>query len=235
MVSRSFQFVLAIVMVVLLAGCGGGLTSFSGAGDAKAVPPDRIFFVLMKSMCGKSFEGTLTSTDPRDATFAQERIVMHVRDCEKDVIRIPLHVGDDRSRTWVITRLPRGLRLKHDHRHEDGTADEVTLYGGDTLSTGTTRRQEFPADAYSKAMFRRTGLDASVENVWSLELLVGDMFAYELRRPDRLFRVEFDLDKPVATPPPAWGAALRTSSVGGGKADKRAEDAALPASFTPVQ
>jgi hypothetical protein len=23
-----------------------------------------------------------------------------------------------------------GLQLKHDHRHEDGTPDEVTMYGG---------------------------------------------------------------------------------------------------------
>ena len=29
-----------------------------------------------------------------------------------------------------------GLRLKHDHRHEDGHPDKVTLYGGDTADAG---------------------------------------------------------------------------------------------------
>jgi hypothetical protein len=32
------------------------------------------------------------------------------------------------------------------------------------------------------------------------------MFAYELRRPNRHFRVEFDLTRPVPAPPPPWGA-----------------------------
>jgi len=31
------------------------------------------------------------------------------------------------------------------------------------------------------------------------------MFAYELSRPGRLFRVEFDLTVSVPPPPPPWG------------------------------
>ena len=48
---------------------------------------------------------------------------MHVRECSEDAIRIPFHVGEDRSRTWVVTRTANGLRLKHDHRHEDGSEE----------------------------------------------------------------------------------------------------------------
>ena len=72
------------------------------------------------------------STDPADASFTGQRLVMDVRQCTDDEIRIPFHVGKDRSRTWVISRTATGLRLKHDHRHEDGTSDALTMYGGDS-------------------------------------------------------------------------------------------------------
>jgi hypothetical protein len=38
-----------------------------------------------------------------------------------------------------------------------------------------------------------------------MEVEAGRLFAYELRRPGRFFRVEFDLARPAA-PPPARGA-----------------------------
>ena len=131
---------------------------------------------------------------------------MHVRDCGADEIRIPFHVGEDRSRAWVVTRTVTGLRLKHDHRHEDGSEDALTQYGGDTVSHGTAARQEFPADAFSKDLFVRENIPVSTANVWAMEVEPARLFAYELRRPDRFFRVEFDLARPVAAPPPPWGA-----------------------------
>lgn len=156
--------------------------------------------------CGKAFEGRIVSPPvPADASFAGKRLVMHVRQCSADEVRIPFHVGDDHSRTWVITRIPSGYRLKHDHRHEDGSEDKVTQYGGDTVEAGTPLRQEFPADAFSKELFVRENNAAGVANVWAVETLPGRMFAYELRRPGRFFRVEFDLTRPVEPPPPPWG------------------------------
>jgi len=122
---------------------------------------------------------------------------MHVRDCGPDEVRIPFHVGADRSRTWIVTRTADGLRLKHDHRHEDGTEDVLSQYGGDTASPGTPTRQDFPADAFSRDLFLTKGNPASVDNIWAMEA-TDVLFAYELRRPNRFFRVEFDLSKPVA-------------------------------------
>lgn len=130
---------------------------------------------------------------------------MHVRSCSKDTIRIPLHVGTDRSRTWVVTRTARGLRLKHDHRHEDGSEDVMTQYGGDTVSAGSASRQDFPADAYSKDLGARRNAPQLAENIWSIDLSDPKRFVYELRRPSRLFRAEFDLTRPVAPPPAPWG------------------------------
>jgi hypothetical protein len=182
----------------------------AAAGALAACGPPRApadnFFAALRVHCGKAYEGRLVSTDAADADFAGKRLVMHVRDCGESEIRIPFHVGEDRSRTWVVTRTKAGLRLKHDHRHEDGTPDALTLYGGDTRGPGAPARQEFPADDYSKEMFREEGRTASVDNVWAIEA-TDVLFAYELRRPNRHFRVEFDLTQPTSEPPAPWGAA----------------------------
>ena len=133
-------------------------------------------------------------------------LVMHVRECSPGEIKVPFHVGDDHSRTWVITRTDTGLRLKHDHRHADGSPDAVTMYGGDTDGDGTAVRQSFPVDAEWVAMFGREGLKASIQTAWAMEIEPGQRFLYELSRPGgRLFQVEFDLSQPVEPPPAPWG------------------------------
>jgi hypothetical protein len=171
-----------------------------------AQDPQGRFFSRLSALCGKAFEGRIASPPVEaDASFAGKRLVMHVRECRADTIRIPFHVGEDRSRTWVITRTLGGLRLKHDHRHEDGSEDKLTQYGGDTAAEGAAQRQEFPADQFSKDMFVREKIPQSVTNVWAVEVEPARMFAYELRRPNRFFRVDFDLSRPVAPPPPPWG------------------------------
>ena len=69
---------------------------------------------------------------------------MHVRKCTADTIRIPFHVGDDASRTWVVTRTTTGYRLKHDHRHRDGSEDKLTQYGGNSTTSVTPRASSSP-------------------------------------------------------------------------------------------
>lgn len=159
--------------------------------------PADAFLTRLNELCGQRFEGKVVTDDPLDADFANSRLLMHVRDCSPTEVRIPFHVGEDKSRTWVITRTDAGLRLKHDHRHEDGTEDELSQYGGDTEVAGTATRQEFPADEFSKNLFLTKGNPASVTNVWAVEAQDA-IYAYELRRPERFFRVEFDLTKPVS-------------------------------------
>lgn len=179
--------------------------SACASSPAPASPQDQ-FFANLRALCGQSFEGRVVTTDAADASFASQRLVMQVRECSDSEIRVPFHVGENRSRTWVITRNGAGLRLKHDHRHEDGAEDTLTQYGGDTTSEGTAERQEFPADQFSQTLFVNNNIPQSVTNVWAVEVHPGRMFAYELRRPNRHFRVEFDLTQPVAAPPPPWGA-----------------------------
>jgi len=183
------------------------LTSGCATLPASSVPADQ-WLASIQRLCGQAYEGRIVSNDAADATFAGQRLVMHVRQCGDDEIRIPFHVGADRSRTWVISRLPAGLRLKHDHRHEDGSSDALTMYGGTSRGAGSAARQEFPADAESLALFTAQGRSVSNANVWAIEV-DERIFAYELRRPpgpgERFFRVEFDLTRPVEPPPPPWG------------------------------
>ncbi len=166
------------------------------------------FFERLGGLCGKSFAGKLVQFNDADREAFAGPAVMHVRDCSASEIRIPFHVGENRSRTWVITRIGDRLRLKHDHRHEDGSPDALTMYGGESTaaSAGSVGRQEFPADAESKAMFTAAGLAVSNDNTWAIEVDPGHVFAYELKRPNRYFRVEFDLAHPLPeSPPPPWG------------------------------
>lgn len=198
------------------------------------------FWSALASHCGKAYAGALVSGDARDTDWRGRAMVAHWAECSDRRIAIALHVEEppssssgavgrentpssssgavgqqerwNRSRTWVVTRTEDGLRLKHDHRHADGSEDAVTQYGGDTLSAGTARVQDFPVDASSIALFERQGLPASVTNVWRIEAdpagAPGARVAYQLTRrndPTRLFRLEFDANRPVPAPPPAWG------------------------------
>jgi hypothetical protein len=160
------------------------------------------FWAALHPYCGQAFGGRMTEgTEPSDAAMRAQPLVMHVRSCSPDEIRIPFHVGENRSRTWVITRTPAGVRLKHDHRHEDGTPDAVTQYGGDTRPGDNDLVLEFAADDHTAAL-----IPAASANVWTMDIDQPGTFGYALRRDNsnRRFRVEFDLSNPVPAPPPPW-------------------------------
>jgi len=179
--------------------------ALSACASAPAPSPQDQFFANLTALCGQSFEGRVVTTEAADADFASQRLVMQVRECSATEIRAPFHVGENRSRTWVFTRTGEGLRLKHDHRHEDGSEDVLTQYGGDTANTGTAERQEFPVDQFSRDLFVANNILQSTTNVWAVEVHPGRIYAYELRRPNRHLRVEFDLTRPVPAPPAPWG------------------------------
>jgi len=158
------------------------------------------FWNTLQSLCGKSFEGQLELPE-NDPDFGGKQLVMHVRSCEDNVIRIPFFVGDDKSRTWVLTFEDDRIQLKHDHRHEDGSEDAVNMYGGKTTNSGQATIQTFPADQHTKTI-----IPAASTNIWWITL-DDNQFTYNLRRlgTDRVFRVSFDLTKTIETPDAPWG------------------------------
>lgn len=183
---------------LILAAVAAVSLAFPAVAQEPANPQDA-FLARLNTLCGQRFEGRVVSTDAADAEFRSQRLVMHVRDCSAGEVGIPFAVGEDRSRRWVVTRTATGLRLKHDHRDPQGVIHGYHMYGGGTAGAGTAERQEFPVDQESIDQFTAGGAQVSTTNVWAMEVHPGEMFAYELRRPGgRFFRVEFDLNRPLA-------------------------------------
>lgn len=169
----------------------------AGSGELRG----EVLWNALQPLCGKAYAGRMTEgTEPSDQAFGSQAMIMHVSECTATEIRIPFHVGENRSRTWVLTRGEDFLRLKHDHRHEDGEPDDVTQYGGDAVD-GEGLSVDFPADAYTAEM-----LPAAATNIWTIAIAPGETFAYTLRREEqgRRFKVEFDISNAVPAPPPAW-------------------------------
>lgn len=164
--------------------------------------PARDFWNHLSSLCGQAFEGELITHPEGETGFVNQRLVIHVRDCHEDWIRIPFSVGEDRSRTWLLTRREDRIELKHVHRHEDGTPDEVSMYGGQATNQGRATAQYFPADEQTRQV-----IEAAFSNVWVIEIEPEQTLSYGLWRlgTPRVFRIDFDLTRSVEPPPPPWG------------------------------
>ena len=171
---------------------------------ASATSTQQGFFDNIKSHCGKAYQGRITEDSANDQKLAKQVLTMHVRKCSDNKLEVPFHIGDNASRTWVLTRDEHGITLAHDHRHKDGSSDKVTMYGGKTKDNGTEFRQSFPANQYSKTLFLANQLSSAVDNTWHMEI-TADSFKYQLIRPNRVFTAEFDLSTEVKTPPTPWG------------------------------
>lgn len=158
------------------------------------------FWENLQTHCGKSYFGEITQA-AADDTFRGKTLLMHVRACSENKVRIPFIVGEDKSRTWVLTYENDRIQLKHDHRHEDGSEDAITQYGGITTNTGLPGIQFFPADQQTSDL-----INYASNNVWWITL-DETTFTYNLRRigSDRLFSVSFDLTNPVENPEVPWG------------------------------
>jgi len=163
------------------------------------------YFDRLRALCGQAFEGRVVTNEEADRDMAAARLFVQIRSCSDVELRIPFHVGNDHGRTWVVTRTATGLLLRHEHRSRDGSEAAPTGYGGETVAPGNPRRQEFPADRATRDLFVRENIPASITNVWAIEIVPGRLLAYELRRPGRFFRAEFDLTRPAVPPPPPWG------------------------------
>lgn len=165
--------------------------------------PGSIQFIdQLRAHCGKSYEGVITEGAKEGDGFTGEKLVMHVRSCEDKVIMVPFHVGENHSRTWVLTlQDDNRILLKHDHRNQDGSEEKTTQYGGMSANTGLSNIQTFPADQFTADLIPRAS-----NNVWWFTI-DDEHITYNLKvtGSDRQFSVQFDLSKEVETPPTPWG------------------------------
>ncbi len=168
----------------------------------KAQVSSEKFWEQLEAHCGNAYQGEIIAGAVEGDSFTGKKLVMHVRSCETNDIRIPFFVGEDKSRTWVLKMNDEKIMsLKHDHRHKDGTEEDITQYGGISSNHGLANLQMFPADAHTSAI-----LPPASTNIWWFTIDETSL-TYNLRRlgTDRLFTVRFDLTKTIDTPDAPWG------------------------------
>lgn len=151
------------------------------------------FFENLSGFCGFSYSGEVVHPDEPPRGFT-DPLVAHFTICEEDKIHIPFHVGENTSRTWMLTLSDEGLLFKHDHRYPDGTPERMTDYGGWATDEGTSLKQYFPADEHTISL-----RDNLRSHIWVIELDENmTTFSYSLYLYEHLyFRADFDLTSPI--------------------------------------
>ena len=198
----------AAALLVSLSACAPAPTAGGpapGVPAAAAASPQDLFWENLRAHCGGAYPGRLVVEPEGDEMLTgTEELIVHFRECSDTILRLPFHIEKeatgtwDRSRTWVFRRTAEGLELRHDHRHEDGTPQADTWYGGHTQTRGAPDRQEFVYTA-------RTAPDGSLLG-WRVEILPGRRYTYgTIRGPAWTWRVDFDLTQRVPVPPAPWG------------------------------
>ena len=131
-----FRLLTLLLAGIVLSNCSGRISGLGGPHSAA----QRAFLKNISTHCGQTYQGTVVFPAEPAPPFKDARLLMLVQQCGPTEWRIPFWVGEDKSRTWVLTPTGEGLLFKHDHRHEDGTPDEVTNYGGMADAAKFSRR-----------------------------------------------------------------------------------------------
>jgi hypothetical protein len=162
------------------------------------------FMTNLATHCGNAYAGGLTLAPPGDTMLeGGELLVVHFRECGENELRLPFHIRNmdgtwNRSRTWILTRHDGRIELRHDHRKPDGSEDDMTMYGGFTISEGTPSLQIFQSVPRSE--------ETGIFRGWRLEIEPGVRYTYgTVRGEEWSWRIDFDLSSPIETPPAPWG------------------------------
>lgn len=164
------------------------------------------FFNALAQKCGDAHQGQLIiQPETVDMFTGTEMMVMHIRECSDNQLKIPFHIENeetgewDRSRTWIITLHDDGLELRHDHRMPDGSDDDVTMYGGFSVDEGTANVQRFQSE-------ERTAQADGEFRGWRIEFFPGERYTYGTVWQDEWnIMVQFDLTNSIEEPPAPWG------------------------------
>ena len=184
------------------ADAAGDAVAPATAGESTSSAEQDAFWAALQAHCGNAYRGRVSDATPYYSSSLAGDAVMHVMDCSEDRIHISFHLGENRSRNWLLTRKGGTIRLKHDHRHEDGTEDRVSQYGGDAPVPGLATRQIFPADAHTASI-----LPDRADNFWFFDFVDDTTLQYGVHWPKHghSVRFEFDLSTPIEPPPRPWG------------------------------
>jgi hypothetical protein len=194
----SISFVVLLSSVLL--GCERADRHLERSSD-ESVSPQDAFWANLQSLCPGAAAGDVLRIPEGDTQIDPDAsLVVHFWECGESEIRFPLHVDENRSRTWVFVRHADSLELRHDHRYEDGSEEANTWYGASTQDEGTATQQEFVSD--------RNGVLAG----WRVMIEPGERYTYgTIRNGDWRHHLEFDLSRAAEVPPMHWGHQTRTS------------------------
>ena len=185
--TRLKTYALSVLATALLSACSG----------APSVSPLIEFQTHLQSLCGKTVQGRVTSTDQQDESWRKSVLTLGPVSCPNaETTVLPLAVGADQSRVWTLTLQDAGqsLDFRHAHTLKDGSPDPVTNYGGvATASNSTAVQAVFPVDDFSKALFAENDLQPSMTNTWFIYIKPGAQMTYRLSREGRNFVAAFDL------------------------------------------
>jgi hypothetical protein len=194
---------MGLAALLLVAACGAEIRPGEvPAADGPLAPEQEAFWARMAAHCGHAYRGEVSDATAYYRDAVRGAAVIHFMDCSADRIHIPFHLDDNRSRNWILTRAHGTIRLKHDHRHPDGTEEAISQYGGDAPAPGLPTRQIFPADAHTARI-----LPERADNFWFLDFVDETTLHYGVHWPKHghSVRFAFDLSSPVAPPPRPWG------------------------------
>jgi len=135
------------------------------------------FWQILAQQCGQKYIGKSSFPDNPNDSFYGKPLLADFASCSKTEIRVPFKVGQNDSRTWIFTKLKNGkLQLKHQHLHSDGSADEISNYGGvsdggdiELSANYKTIHMHFPADSFTKTL-----IPEASTNIWTIEFIIDN-------------------------------------------------------------
>ncbi len=198
-------FILSVILIgsaFVFQGCGAEHQSQTNTNPSEISTEQQIFWDALRQHCGNAYQGELADATPYYLPFDDSNVILHIRDCSGSAMHLALHIGDDRSRNLMLTKVEGTLQLKHDHRYEDGNEESVSQYGGKAPKPGLVNRQIFRADAHTTRI-----LPQRYDNFWFLDIMDETTLAYGVHWPTygHSIRIEFDTSAPVSAPPAPWG------------------------------
>jgi hypothetical protein len=188
-----------VLLVALLPACGGDAGDRSAVAASANVHDD--FLANLGAQCGQAFAGRVAAAPEGDAYFSvDQELVLQFRECAPDRVKVPVHAGDNASRTWIFSRTGGGVDLRHDHRHADGRSEPNTFYGAFVADVPIA--EESPSAGRHEFKRVREG----VRTGWVVEIIPGERYTYGTQR-DGVWRhrFDFDLTSPVDAPRDPWG------------------------------
>jgi hypothetical protein len=181
-------------------GKGSAATGYKGSVlDLRAVKwvpsaqlaPRDIFWSRLESSCDEAFAGTLTAAPRGDTVYSRAPLILFAYKCAPTEIRLALYVGADHSRLIVVNRVAGGLSLTQRLSNENGSPAPGSGEAGVTRDAGDPGKQIFLGPNGKE---------------WQIEIEPGKRLTYIARQGARdSVRIEFPLDRQVASPPPPWG------------------------------